>query len=150
VGRLVGIDISAAQIERARDVVLEAELIHGDVTTATFEPGSFDAVVALYVLTHVPAADLPGLLGRIGCWLRRGRVLLATFGSGGRHESIVDDWLGAPMFFSQFEEETNERVVGEAGLTILESRLEPMQEPESEPGRGTETVAFHCILAQKG
>jgi hypothetical protein len=43
------------------------------------------------------------------------------------------------MFFSGFDEETNERLVRDAGLTILESRLEPMQEPDSEPERGTKT-----------
>jgi hypothetical protein len=52
------------------------------------------------------------------------------------------------MFFSGFDEETNERLVRDAGLTILESRLEPMQEPDTEPERGTKTVAFHWIVAQ--
>jgi hypothetical protein len=70
-------------------------------------------------------------------------------GAAERHETIVDDWLGAPMFFSGFDEETNERLVRDAGLTILESRLEPMQEPDTEPERGTKTVAFHWIVAQK-
>jgi SAM-dependent methyltransferase len=148
VGRLVGIDISRAQIERARAAIPDAELIHGDVTTAVFQPESFDAVVALYVLTHIPGAELPALLGRIAQWLRPRSVLLATFGSR-RHESVVDDFLGAPMFFSGFDEETNERLVREAGLAVLESRLEPMREPESEPGKGPETAAFHWILARK-
>jgi hypothetical protein len=53
------------------------------------------------------------------------------------------------MFFSGFDEETNERLVREAGLAVLESRLEPMREPESEPGKGPETAAFHRILARK-
>jgi hypothetical protein len=106
-------------------------------------------VVALFVLTHVPGAELPGLLKRIGQWLRAGGVVLATFGSGSCHETVVDDWLGAPMFFSGYEEETNERLVQEAGLTIVESCLEPMREPESEPGTGPQTVSFHWILAAK-
>jgi SAM-dependent methyltransferase len=148
VGRLVGIDISRAQIERARAAIPDAELIHGDVTTAVFRPESFDAVVALYVLTHIPGAELPVLLGCVAQWLRPGGVLLATFGSR-RHESVVDDFLGAPMFFSGFDEETNERLVREAGLAVLESRLEPMREPESEPGTGPETALFHWILARK-
>jgi hypothetical protein len=93
---------------------------------------------------------LPALLSRIAQWLRPAGVLLATFGSGGRHDSIVDDWLSASMLFSGFDEETNKQLVRAAGLTILESRVEPMQEPESEPARGPETVAFHWILARKG
>jgi hypothetical protein len=53
------------------------------------------------------------------------------------------------MFFSGYDEATNERLVREAGLTILESRAEPIEEPESEPGRGPETAAFHWIVARK-
>jgi ubiquinone/menaquinone biosynthesis C-methylase UbiE len=147
-GRLVGIDISGAQIERARAAIPDANLIHGDVTTAVFEPESFDAVVALYVLTHISGAELPALLSRIARWLRPAGVLLATLGSR-RHESVVDDFLGAPMFFSGFDEETNERLVREAGLGILESRLESIQEPESEPEKGPEAAVFHWILARK-
>jgi SAM-dependent methyltransferase len=149
-GRLVGIDISHAQIERARAVVPGATFIHGDVTSAAFDSESFDAVVALYVLTHIPSAELPSLLQRIAGWLRAGGVLLATFGSRGPHDSFVEDFLGVPMFFSGYDSKTNERLVREAGLAVLESRLEHIQEPESEPGRGPETGSFHWVLAQKG
>jgi SAM-dependent methyltransferase len=148
-GRLTGIDISGAQIERARRSLPDTELIHGDVTTATFAEGSFDAVVALYVLTHIPAADLSPLLGRIAVWLRPEGLLLATFGGGTTHEDLVDDFLGAPMFFSGFDERTNEHMVRKAGLGIVESQVEVMHEPESEPGRGDQAAAFHWILARK-
>ena len=53
------------------------------------------------------------------------------------------------MFFSGFDEETNERFVREAGLEIVESQVEVMHEPESELGKGAATVAFHWILARK-
>ena len=149
-GRLTGIDISRAQIERAQRALPSAELLHADVTDVTFPASSFDAVVALYVLTHVPASTLPNLLQRIGTWLRPSGLLLATFGTGPAHESVVDDWLGAPMYFSGFDELTNERLVNEAGLTIVESCSEAIEEPESEPGNGPVTVSFHWILARKG
>ncbi len=149
VGRLTGIDISKAQIARAREALPEAKLMHGDITEATFPAGSFDAVVALYVLTHIAADALPGLLERIAEWLKPSGLLLATFGEGPAHESIVDDWLGAPMFFSELDAAMNERLVAGAGLGILESRAEQMDEPESEPDRGPVTVSFQWILARK-
>ena len=149
-GRLTGVDISRAQIERARMALPTADLLHADITEATFPAGSFDTVVALYVLTHIPASMLPDLLQRIGTWLRPGGSLLATFGVGPAHESVVDDWLGAPMFFSEFDERTNERLVSEAGLTVLESRAERMEEPASEPGHGPLLVSFQWILGRKG
>ena len=36
VGRLTGVDISQAQIERARRALPSAELLHADITTMTF------------------------------------------------------------------------------------------------------------------
>ena len=147
-GRLTAIDVSGAQLERARAAVPEAVLVHGDVTEAGFAPESFDAVVALYSLTHVPGALLRDLLARVAAWLRPDGILLATLGSR-ESEETVEDWLGAPMFFSGFEPETNERLLREAGFELLESRVETMREPESEPGHGPETVAFHWVLARR-
>lgn len=147
-GRLTAIDVSRAQLERARAAVPEAELVHGDVTEAEFAPESFDAVVALYSLTHVPGALVPGVLARVAAWLRPSGILLATLGSR-ESEETVEDWLGAPMFFSGFEPEANERLLRAAGFDLLESRVETMREPESEPGHGPETVAFHWVLARR-
>jgi cyclopropane fatty-acyl-phospholipid synthase-like methyltransferase len=149
IGRLTGIDISRAQIDRARKALPAAELIHGDVTAATFPANSFDAIVALYTLTHVPTADLPALLARVRTWLRPDGLVLATLGSGASHEGAVQDWLGVPMFFSGFDEETNERLVREAGLGVVQSHVEVIHEPESELGKGAATAAFHWILARK-
>lgn len=148
VGRLVGIDSSKAQLERARSAVPGAELVHADVTGATFGPGSFDAVVALYVLTHVPGSALPGLLERVTDWLRVGGFLLATFGTV-PGEGVVDDWLGAPMFFSGHDLATNERLVRAAGLELRESRIERMEEPGTAADTGPATVEFHWLLAKK-
>jgi cyclopropane fatty-acyl-phospholipid synthase-like methyltransferase len=147
-GRLTAIDVSRAQLERARAAVPEAELVHGDVTEAEFAAESFDAVVALYSLTHVPGALLSDLFARVAAWLRPGGLLLATLGSR-ESEETVQDWLGAPMFFSGFEPETNEGLLREAGFELLESRVESMREPESEPGHGPETVAFHWVLVRR-
>ena len=141
--------MEGTQIERARAAVPDAELIHGDVTSAEFDPDSFDAVVALFVLTHIPTSELPELLGSMFAWLRIGGVLLGTFGSGRAHQGVVDDWLGAPMFFSNLTERGNDALVRDAGFTVIDSRVEPMHEPPIEPGRAPETVAFHWLMAQK-
>jgi predicted TPR repeat methyltransferase len=148
-GRLTGVDISRAQIERARVAVPDATFAHQDITTATFATCAFDAVVALYVLTHIPLSDLNGLLGRIASWLKPSGLFLATFGTGRTHEDFVDDFLGAPMFFAGHDEATNERLVEDAGMTVIESRVEDIHEPESEPGRGAVTASFHWLLARK-
>lgn len=142
-GRLVGIDISEAQVERARTNVPNARFIHADILEVKFDDESFDAVVALYVLTHIPTSELADLLGQISRWLRPHGVFLATFSAAAaRHDELEADWLGAPMFFSGFEPATNAALVEAAGLHVLVSRIESLREPEGE-------ARFHWLLAER-
>jgi ubiquinone/menaquinone biosynthesis C-methylase UbiE len=77
-GRLIGVDISQAQIERARATVPNAQFIHADILETTFDDESFDAAVALFVLTHIlppnsPASSTESPTGfdRAVCFSRR-------------------------------------------------------------------------------
>jgi cyclopropane fatty-acyl-phospholipid synthase-like methyltransferase len=142
-GHLIGVDISRAQIERAGAKVPNAQFIHADILETRFDDESFDAVVALFVLTHIPTAELPSLLHRISAWLRPGGTFLATLsGAAAQHDDIEDDWLGVPMFFGGFDPTSNQALVELAAMRVLESRVEPVQEPEGE-------VRFHWLLAEK-
>jgi hypothetical protein len=77
------------------------------------------------------------------------RIAARDVWAGPSHESVVDDWLGAPMYFSELDAPTNEQLVAAAGLEVLESRAETMLEPESEPDGGPTTVTFQWILGRK-
>jgi len=142
-GRLTGVDISREQLRRARARVPAATLVHADVMRLELKPASFDAVVALYVLNHVPRAELGPLLRRAAGWLRPGGLFLASFGAMDTVDAVEDDWLGVPMFFAGFQPETNSRLVREAGLDVVEDELERLVEP----GQGEAT--FHWLLARK-
>lgn len=139
--RLLGVDISARQIERARERVPNATFRHGDATGLDFEPAIFDAVVSLYMLGHVPRAQQTALLRSIASWLRPGGYLLATMGTAGAEDEVEEDWLGAPMFFASFDEATNRSLLAGAGFELIEARVIPMEEP----GHGL--VSFMWILA---
>jgi cyclopropane fatty-acyl-phospholipid synthase-like methyltransferase len=141
--RVTGVDISAAQIELARHHVPEASFIHADYTELEIAPGSFDAVVAILTLTHVPREEHRELLARIGDWLRDGAYLLATFGTADDPGTVEGDWLGAPMFFSSFDAETNRSLLRDAGLRLEVDEL--VQQDEDEHG----LVTFLWVLAQK-
>ncbi len=127
---LVGVDISAEQVRRARERVPGARFLHADLTEVDFDPASFDAVVSFYVLNHVPREELGPLLGRIERWLRPGGLLLATFGAsdlpGWRGEAIG----GLDTFFSGYEPDATLRLVREAGLRLARADLETIGEPE--------------------
>ncbi len=142
-GRLTGVDISREQLRRARARLPGVTLLRADVTRLELKPASFDAVVALYVLNHVPRADLGSLLRRAAGWLRPGGLFLASLGARDTVDAVEDDWLGVPMFFAGFPPETNRRLVREAGLEVIDDDLERIVEPRQ--GEAT----FHWLLARQ-
>jgi SAM-dependent methyltransferase len=125
---VTGVDISATQVELARRNVPSATFLQADMTTLTFPPASFDAVVAFYSLTHVPRDDVPALLVRIRDWLRPRGVFIASMGVEDDPGTVEADWLGVEMYFSHYPARRNRRLIEEAGL-VLES-AEVLVEPE--------------------
>jgi len=138
---VTGVDISAAQIELARQDVPGATLIHADMAQIDFPPASFDAVVAFYALIHVPREEHAALLERIAKWLRPGGLLFATMGVRDDPGSIEPDWLGAPMFWSNFDAATNCELVRQAGFALLDAEVVA----EDEDG---EPVSFLWVVAR--
>ncbi|MBV8933810.1 MAG: class I SAM-dependent methyltransferase [Kutzneria sp.] len=116
---VTGVDISEVQIRRARQLVPDATFIRADATTVDFPVASFDAVVCLYALIHLPLGEQPVLLARIAGWLRPGGWFLATTG----HQAWTgteDNWLGvdAPMWWSHVDTATYRSWITRAGLSI--------------------------------
>jgi SAM-dependent methyltransferase len=124
--RVTGMDISEVQISRARERVPQAQFIHGDATAAAFEPASFDAIVSLYALIHIPLAEQPPLLRRIAQWLRPGGWFVATTGHAA-WTGTEPNWLGggAPMWWSHADAATSRAWIREAGLTVEREEFLP-------------------------
>ena len=139
--RLTGVDLSEAQVVRARERVPAAECIHADLTTVEFAAQTVDAVASFYVFNHVPRELLAPLFERIHSWLRPGGLLLATLGASDV-PGWTGDFLGAPSYFSGYPPETNRRLLPAAGLTLLRDELVTIREPEGD-------ATFHWILGQR-
>jgi SAM-dependent methyltransferase len=140
--RVTGVDISAVQVELARHHVPEASFVHADATELEIAAGSLDAVVALFVFGHIPAAEQGALVHRIGRWLRTDGLLLGTFGAGEAGESIDPEWLGAPMFFASLGGDAYTRLLLDAGTELLRDEVVG----QDEPGHGE--VRFRWVLAR--
>ena len=125
--RVIALDISREQLALAVRNVPEANFVLADMTRLPFR-AAFDAVIAFYSMTHVPRDEHVALLRDIYRLLRPGGLFVATMGHGDCHDIVEADWLGAPMFFSHFDGETNVRLVKEAGFNILTSEDEWEQE----------------------
>jgi SAM-dependent methyltransferase len=119
--RVVGVDISLAQLELARRNAPAAKFVRADMVNLAFAPGSFDAVVAFWTLIHVPRVFQPSLVEAIHAWLRSGALFAGTLGSGDNPADHVPDFHGAPMYWSHFDAENKRRLLREAGFDVLQA-----------------------------
>jgi SAM-dependent methyltransferase len=123
---VTGVDISDVQIERARRLVPTGKFLRADATRLDLPPASFDAVVCLYALIHMPLADQPRLIGSIATWLRPGGWLLTTVGNRA-WTGTEEHWLGSPatMWWSHADASTYRAWLQQAGLTVTEENFVP-------------------------
>jgi ubiquinone/menaquinone biosynthesis C-methylase UbiE len=123
---VTGVDFSETQIRRARERVPRADFIRADATSVDFPAESFDAVVSLYALIHIPLEEQPPLLTRIASWLRPGGWFLC---STGRNEwtGVDEDWLGSgvAMWWSHADAATNRGWITAGGLTVEQEEFVP-------------------------
>jgi SAM-dependent methyltransferase len=120
---VLGLDISAVQIRRARELVPGATFEQADMVTWEHAPASFDAVVSFYALIHVPLEDQRDLLPKIRSWLRQGGYLLAIVGF--QRWTGIEDYFGSAMFWDHADRETYLTWLKEAGLAPLWDRFVP-------------------------
>jgi SAM-dependent methyltransferase len=121
--RVTGLDFSAVQIERARSLVAEAAFVHADMATWDCQPGSFEAIVTLYALIHLPLLDQQHLMPRLKGWLTPGGYLLAIVGH--QRWTGIEDYYGVPMFWDHADTVTYLGWLEEAGLRPLWHRFVP-------------------------
>jgi SAM-dependent methyltransferase len=137
---VTGVDVSSAQLAAARANVPTATFIEADIASIDFAPESFDAVTALYVISHVPREHHANLFGRIARWLRPNGLFVASLGAGDSPD-WTGDWLGVPMFFSSFDAAENERLLTAAGFELDIAEVVETLEPEA-------AVPFLWVLAR--
>lgn len=89
--RVIGVDLSGVQLERARRLATDAAYAQADIATVAFHDGVFDAVVCLYALIHVPVEAI-GRCWRIAPWLRPGGVLMVITGHTATN-GVERDWM---------------------------------------------------------
>lgn len=142
--RYTGVDLSRVQLAHARSVLRRGTFLHADVLDVELPATSFDAVVALYVFGHIPAARTTELFLRIAGWLRPGGWLCATFPISDDPGSIERGWIGAvDMFFSSLRPTDVDASLRSAGFEVRSARTIPEVEPDGE------AVTFRWVIAQR-
>jgi SAM-dependent methyltransferase len=141
---VTGVDVSSKQLDLARQHVPQAEFVKADMTELSFEPESFDAVVAFHSIIHVPRSEHPALLGKIQRWLRPGGAFLATWAFGA-WEGEDEDWegWGAPMLWSHHDGETSLELLRGAGFEVERAETRTTSGPGSDE-------SWLWVLTRKG
>jgi SAM-dependent methyltransferase len=123
---VTGVDISDVQIGRARRLVPAGTFLRADATRLRLPPTSFDAVVCLYALIHMPLVDQPSLIHQIATWLRPSGWLLTTVGHTA-WTGTEDNWLDghAAMWWTHADASTYRSWLHQAGLTIASEAFAP-------------------------
>lgn len=107
---LVGVDISRVQVQRAKELVPEgqffradiAELVRGsaegELQNAILSSVPFDAVVAFYVVIHMPVEEQAALIRQLGNWMKAGGYCMMTVG--------VTAWTGEAKGWLKSDQDT--------------------------------------------
>jgi SAM-dependent methyltransferase len=129
---VTGVDVSSRQLELARQLVPGATFIKGDMTSLDFPPGTFDAVVALYSIIHVPREEQAGLIGKITVWLRPGGAFLATWPltDWEGEEANWEGW-GATMWWSHYDRDTYMEMLKSTGFAIASAEVRTQDNGET-------------------
>lgn len=121
--RVTGIDLSTKMLELARANAPQSKFIRMNMRRLDFPSESFDGVICLYSIFHVPRRYHLGIL-------RRFRSVLKPKGFLGIHMGWRDwvgteeNWLGggAPMYWSHYGMEKNSALVRKAKFDIIISK----------------------------
>ncbi len=139
--RVVGVDFSSVQIDLARQRVPAAEFIEADFSDLAFPDASFDGVIALYAISHVPREEHRELFARIHRWLAPGGLFAATLGASDSPD-WTGQWLGTEMFFSSYGADQNRRLLETTGFELVFDHIRTTHEPGGD-------VQFLWVIGRK-
>ena len=120
---VVGLDLSGVQLDLARHNGF-SDVVQGDLASVPFRSGAFRAAVSFYAIIHVPRGDHLEVFRELRRVVAPGGPLLLCLGARdvpADHDR--DSWLGAPMYWSHYDADTNIALLREAGLTVVWSRI---------------------------
>lgn len=116
--RVVGMDAAREQLRLASERV-RAPLVQGDLTRLPFAEDSFDALISLHAIIHVPREEHAAVLAEFARVLGPGGRNLVSTGTG-PWEGTNTDWLdaGGGMFWSFYGRERNRELLADAGFAV--------------------------------
>jgi 2-polyprenyl-3-methyl-5-hydroxy-6-metoxy-1,4-benzoquinol methylase len=119
---VTGVDFSETQIELAKKNVSNAKFLCEDMTRLKFREGTFDGICSYYAIIHIPREEHQLLLLNFYHMLKTGGVALLCLGAENLVNDIDENYLGARMYWSQYDSDTYIKMLNECGFSIMWSR----------------------------
>eukprot|EP00026_Physarum_polycephalum_P007597 Phypoly_transcript_07661.p1 GENE.Phypoly_transcript_07661~~Phypoly_transcript_07661.p1 ORF type:complete len:262 (+),score=36.25 Phypoly_transcript_07661:126-911(+) len=117
-----GVDLSKAQIQLARDeypsLSTNFEVAEMLEYCSNLEDFSLCGVICLFALFHLPRTKHVELFSQIKRVLKKGAPFLFSLAANS-YEGVVEDWLGAKMYWSNFSPAWYELTMNELGFELL-------------------------------
>ncbi|MBD3227536.1 MAG: methyltransferase domain-containing protein [Candidatus Lokiarchaeota archaeon] len=115
--KVTGIDISTTMINLARENTPEATFIKMDINDIRFDEDSFDGLISVYTLFHIPRKNHLKIFKRFYEILKQGGVLVIN--TGVSESEGMSNFFGVQMFWSNYNPEKTLKLVKEGGFSIL-------------------------------
>jgi ubiquinone/menaquinone biosynthesis C-methylase UbiE len=121
--KVTGIDLSDKMLNLARDNVPRAKFIKMDMNDLQFSENTFDGIISVYALFHVPKSQHFNIFKQFYKILKPSGILLINTGIS--ESEGTSNFFGVPMFWSNYSPKTTLALVKKAGFSIIsESVLE--------------------------
>jgi len=130
---VVGVDFAEAQLRLARQLVPGAQFVCQDITDLGFPDATFDAICSYYAIIHIPRQAHKALLQDFYRMLKPSGLALLCLGADDLEEDIVEDYLGARMYWSHYDAETNLDLINACRFELIWSKVVA---DASSPGSG--------------
>lgn len=120
--KVTGVDFSPQMLELARRHTPEMTTICADMRGVHFEKSTFDAIIAIYSLFHVPREAHLNLFQNWSHWLRPGGKVLFTYATreytGHDEFDGYKEFMGERLFYSHDSESVLMQKLQQSGLKI--------------------------------
>ena len=118
---VIGIDLSPAMVELARQAHPDVRFQQGDMRALPFLDDALGGITAFYSIIHIPRGEVVDVLKELRRVLQPGGLLLLAFHRGSEVHHL-DEWWDQPVSVDFFFFQTDEMLgyLADAGLLIDE------------------------------
>jgi ubiquinone/menaquinone biosynthesis C-methylase UbiE len=114
---VTGIDISDVMLNMAKENVPSGNFIKMDMNELKFNENTFDGIISVYALFHVPKKNHSSIFKQFYKILKPGGILLLNTGIS--ESEGINEFFGIPMFWSNYDPQVTLHLVKEAGFSII-------------------------------